>query len=126
MLLTTALTPKQRSLTETLHRSGTGSLDIINEILDLQDRSRLTDIGENEFGLRQTVEDAIDLLAETASRSVSEIDLLHPRGNPGRCCIGDPSGSGKFFLNLVGNAIRAQAGGAPVRGAHLIPGIPLM
>ena len=115
LLLTTALTPKQRSLAKTLHRSGTGLLDIINEILDFSKieagKLKLEDI---EFGLRQTVEEAIDLVAETAHRKHLELTCFIPEEIPD-AVIGDPVRLRQILLNLVGNAIKfTQAGDVSV------------
>ncbi len=115
LLLTTALTPKQRSLTETLHRSGAGLLDIINEILDFSkiEAGKLT-LEKIEFGLRQTIEDAIDLLAETASRKHLELTCFIPEEIPDPV-VGDPVRLRQILLNLVGNAIKfTQAGDVSV------------
>lgn len=115
LLLTTALTPKQRSLAKTLHRSGSGLLDIINEILDFSKieagKLKLEDI---EFGLRQTVEEAIDLVAETAHRKQLELTCFIPEDIPD-AVIGDPIRLRQILLNLVGNAIKfTQAGDVSV------------
>ncbi|MDR4480048.1 MAG: ATP-binding protein [Nitrospira sp.] len=115
LLLTTPLTPKQRSLTETLHRSGIGLLDIINQILDfskIEDgKLRLEQIG---FGLRQTIEEAVDLFAETATRKHIELTCFVPTDIPDTV-IGDPVRLRQILLNLVGNAIKfTQAGDVAV------------
>ena len=115
LLLTTPLTPKQRSLTETLHRSGIGLLDIINQILDFSKieagKLRLEQI---EFGLRQTIEDAVDLFAETATRKHIELTCFVPTDIPDTV-IGDPVRLRQILLNLVGNAIKfTQAGDVAV------------
>ena len=106
LLLTTALTPKQRSLAETLHRSGTGLLDIINEILDFSKiEAGKLQLERIEFGLRQTVEDAVDLLAESANRKHLELTCFVPDAIPD-AVIGDPVRLRQIVLNLVGNAIK--------------------
>ncbi|HMW84428.1 MAG TPA: response regulator [Nitrospira sp.] len=115
LLLTTALTPKQRSLAKTLHQSGTGLLDIINEILDFSKieagKLKLECI---EFGLRQTVEEAIDLVAETAHRKHLELTCFIPEEIPD-AVVGDPVRLRQILLNLVGNAIKfTQAGDVSV------------
>ncbi len=106
LLLMTALTPKQRSLAETLHRSGTGLLDIINEILDFSkiEAGKLL-LERIEFGLRQTIEDAIDLLVETANRKHLELTCFIPEDIPDTV-VGDPVRIRQIVLNLVGNAIK--------------------
>ncbi|MBS0170489.1 MAG: response regulator [Nitrospira sp.] len=106
LLLTTALTPKQRSLAETLHRSGTGLLDIINEILDFSkiEAGKLL-LERIEFGLRQIIEDAVDLLAESANRKNLELTCFIPDEIPD-AVIGDPVRLRQIVLNLVSNAIK--------------------
>ncbi len=106
LLLTTALTPKQRSLAETLHRSGTGLLDIINEILDFSKiEAGKLQLERIEFGLRQTIEDAVDLLAESANRKHLELTCFVPEEIPD-AVVGDPVRLRQIVLNLVGNAIK--------------------
>ena len=106
LLLTTSLTPKQRSLAETLHRSGTGLLDIINEILDFSKiEAGKLQLERIEFGLRQTVEDAVDLLAESANRKHLELTCFVPEEIPD-VMVGDPVRLRQIVLNLVGNAIK--------------------
>ena len=69
LLLTTALTPKQRSLAETLHRSGTGLLDIINEILDFSKiEAGKIDLEHRPFALAALIEDIAELLAPRAQK----------------------------------------------------------
>jgi len=111
LLLTTALTPKQRSLAETLHRSGTGLLDIINEILDFSKiEAGKLHLERIEFGLRQTFEDAVDLMAESANRKRLELTCFVPEEIPD-AVIGDPVRLRQIVLNLIGNAIKfTQAG----------------
>ena len=106
LLLTTTLTPKQRSLADTLHRSGTGLLDIINQILDFSkiEAGKLK-LEMIEFGLRQTVEDAVDLFAETAGRKHLELTCFVPPNIPDTV-IGDPVRLRQILLNLVGNAMK--------------------
>ena len=106
LLLTTALTPKQRSLAETLHRSGTSLLDIINEILDFSKiEAGKLHLERIEFGLRQTFEDAVDLLAESANRKHLELTCFVPDEIPD-AVVGDPVRLRQIVLNLVGNAIK--------------------
>ncbi|GAB1722208.1 MAG: putative Hybrid histidine kinase [Nitrospira sp.] len=106
LLLTTALTPNQRSLAETLHRSGTGLLDIINEILDFSKiEAGKLHLERIEFGLRHTIEDAVDLLAESANRKHLELTCFVPEEIPDNL-VGDPVRLRQIVLNLVGNAIK--------------------
>ncbi len=106
LLLMTALTPKQRSLAETLHRSGTGLLDIINQILDFSKiEAGKLHLERVEFGLRQTIEDAVDLLVESANRKHLELTCFVPDEIPD-AVVGDPVRLRQIVLNLVGNAIK--------------------
>jgi PAS domain S-box-containing protein len=106
LLLSTGLTLKQRSLAETVHRSGTALLDIINDILDFSKiEAGKLQLEQIEFSLRQTVEDAVDLLAEPAARKHLELTCSISPEIPDRV-RGDPARLRQILINLVSNAIK--------------------
>ena len=93
LLLATNLTAKQQSLAQTVHRSGMALLDIINDILDFSKiEAGKLELEKIEFSLRHTVEEAVELLAESASRKHLELTCSisaeipdRVRGDPGDC-----------------------------------------
>ncbi len=106
LLRRSPLTAEQREFADQIHHGAETLLSIINGILDL---SRLESghlaIERIEFDLRDTVESAVELLAETAH--VKGLDLV--------CWIepevpsalrGDPVRVRQIMTNLVGNAIK--------------------
>jgi signal transduction histidine kinase/CheY-like chemotaxis protein/HPt (histidine-containing phosphotransfer) domain-containing protein len=106
LLLDTPLTPRQRKLAETVHRSAELLLSVINDILDFSksEAGRLT-LEAIDCDLREIVEDVTALLAERAHRKglelVCRVDDEVPsavRADPGRLR--------QVLTNLLGNAIK--------------------
>jgi len=106
LLLETGLTGIQRRFAETVHRSGKALLGIINDILDFSKiEAGKLELERVDFDLRRTVEDVVELLAESA----------HNKGLDVVCAIpvdvvtlvkGDPLRLGQVLTNLMGNAIK--------------------
>lgn len=106
LLLNTALTERQRYLAETVHRSGTALLGIINEILDFSKiEAGKLELEHLEFGLRETVEEAVALFTDPAGQKGLKLSCLIPEAIPDRV-IGDPSRLRQILVNLVGNAVK--------------------
>jgi two-component system sensor histidine kinase/response regulator len=106
LLLNTALTEKQQHLANSVHRSGTALLSIINDILDFSkiEAGKLA-LECLEFGLRETVEDAVELFAEPAGKKGLELTCFLPEDIPDHA-IGDPVRLRQVLLNLLGNAVK--------------------
>lgn len=106
LLLNTQLTDKQRHLVDNVHRSGSALLSIINDILDFSkiEAGKLK-LERVEFGLRQVVEEAVDLFAELASKKGLELTCFLQDEIPDNV-IGDPVRLRQILLNLLGNAIK--------------------
>ena len=106
LLLNTSLTDKQRHLADSVHRSGTALLGIINDILDFSkiEAGKLA-LECLEFGLRETVEDAVELFAEPAGKKGVELMCFLPENIPDSA-IGDPVRLRQVLLNLLGNALK--------------------
>ncbi|MEP6889109.1 MAG: response regulator [Nitrospirota bacterium] len=106
LLLNTSLTDKQWHLADSVHRSGTALLGIINDILDFSkiEAGKLA-LECLEFGLRETVEDAVELFAESAGKKGLELTRFLPEDIPDSA-IGDPVRLRQVLLNLLGNALK--------------------
>jgi two-component system sensor histidine kinase/response regulator len=116
LLQATELTPRQRHLSQTISHSATALLQIINDILDFSKvEAGKLELESIEFGLRETVEQAIEICASRA----------HAKGLELACDVGldvpakvrsDPMRLRQILINLVGNAIKfTDAGEVIVR-----------
>ena len=114
LLLDTDLSPEQREYAETVRLSGENLLTIINDILDFSkiEAGRM-ELEMMDFDLRNTVEEALGLLAERAhAKSLELANLIEPemptalRGDPGRLT--------QVLTNLIGNAIKFTEAGEVV------------
>ena len=106
LLLNTSLTDKQRHFADSVHRSGTALLGIINDILDFSKiEAGKLELEHLEFGLRDTVEEAVELFAELAGKKGLELTCFLPEDIPDSA-IGDPVRLRQVLLNLLGNALK--------------------
>jgi two-component system sensor histidine kinase/response regulator len=106
LLQATELTPRQRHLSQTISQSAAALLQIINDILDFSKvEAGKLELECIEFGLRETVEQAIEVCAARA----------HAKGLELACDVGldvpakvrsDPMRLRQILINLVGNAIK--------------------
>ena len=106
MLLDTELESEQRSLAETIDRSGRDLLTIINDILDFSklEAGKLR-IEVIPFDLRETVADIIKLLSAKADQKQVRLRLKIDDSVP-TTVVGDPSRLRQVLTNLVDNAIK--------------------
>ncbi len=106
LLLDTALTPRQRKLAETVHRSGELLLSVINDILDFSksEAGKLA-LEKIDCDVREIVEDVTALLAERAQRRGLELACRIHDGVP-PAVRADPGRLRQVLTNLVGNAIK--------------------
>ena len=106
LLLDTHMTPEQRDYAETVQRSSEALLNIINDILDFSkiESGRLT-LETINFDLRTTVEETLDLFAETAQRKGLELGCLLHAEVP-TALRGDPGRVRQILVNLIGNALK--------------------
>ena len=106
LALQTRLTPQQRDYVRTARESAEALLTIIDDVLDVSkiDAGRLT-LDRTPFPLRDTVEDAVRLLAPRATQKGLEL-ACHIAPQVPETAIGDPGRLRQVILNLVGNAIK--------------------
>ncbi len=106
LALQTRLTPQQRDYLRTARESAEALLTIIDDILDVSkiDAGRLT-LNRTGFQLRDTVEDAVKLLAPRAAEKGLELACRIAPGVPD-AVVGDAGRLRQVILNLVGNAIK--------------------
>ena len=121
LLLTTALTEKQRRFAETSYSSGRKLLTLLNDILDFSkiEAGKLA-LRKTTFDIRVAVEEVVALFSERAS---SRGVRLGSFVDPGMTTPvwGDPIRFNQILVNLVGNALKfTEAGSIDVR---LTPGV---
>src|SRR5687768_10030937 len=106
LALQTRLTPQQRDYIRTARESAEALLTIIDDILDVSkiDAGRLA-IERVPFQFRDTVEDAVKLLAPRAAEKGLELACRIAPDVP-EAVVGDPGRLRQVLLNLVGNAIK--------------------
>ncbi len=106
LLLETELTSTQRKYAETVHRSGTNLLGIINDVLDFSKiEAGKLELESVNFDMRRTVEDVVDMLAERAHSKGLELACQFPP-DMRLLMVGDALRLGQVLTNLTGNAIK--------------------
>src|SRR5271163_3773270 len=104
LLQGTELTARQRRLAETITRSAEGLLQIINDILDFSKaEAGKLELERIEFGLRETVEQAIEICAARAHAKGLELICAIDPAAPVKVSS-DPTRLRQILINLVGNA----------------------
>ena len=112
LLLDTALDGEQRDFVETVRTSGDALLTLINDILDFSKiEAGHLDLEEAPFDVRQTVEDALDLVAQPAADRAVELAYLIEDGVPGSV-VGDASRVRQVLVNLLSNAVKFTSAGS--------------
>ncbi len=114
LLLETGLTGTQRKYAETVQRSGTNLLGIINDVLDFSKiEAGKLEIEHVEMDLRVVIEDTVELLAERAHAKGLEL-ACKIASNVQTKVRGDPLRLGQVMTNLASNAIKFTQQGAVV------------
>jgi signal transduction histidine kinase len=106
LLLQTPLSDKQRRFAETVRRSGTTLLDIINDILDYSDiEAGKLAVQSIPFNLCQVVEESIKHFSGPVASKGLELACVLPDSLSARY-EGDPVRVGQILRNLIGNAVK--------------------
>ncbi len=106
LLHDTQLTVQQKDYSNTIQKSATNLLEIINDILDLSKiESGKTEITESKFNLTEIIEDIINLLSPSALDKNIELFYRIEHGVP-NTVHSDPFRIHQILTNLIGNAIK--------------------
>ncbi len=114
LLLRTDIDAEQRDYVSTIRRSTIDLLTIVNDVLDFSriEQNKLI-IEDTAFNLRETIEDALTLLAPTAHDKGLELVTLIYTDVPLKL-VGDPLRIRQIIINLVSNAIKFTSQGSVV------------
>ncbi|MGO9933653.1 MAG: response regulator [Steroidobacteraceae bacterium] len=120
LLQATELTARQRHLSQTISHSAAALLQIINDILDFSkvEAGRL-ELERIEFGLRETVEQAIEICAARAHAKGLELACDVELDVPAKV-RSDPMRLRQILINLVGNAIKFTDAGEVIARVKLV------
>jgi two-component system, sensor histidine kinase and response regulator len=106
LLQATELTPRQRHLSQTISHSAEALLQIINDVLDFSKiEAGKLELERIDFGLRETIEQAIEICAARAHAKGLELICAIDPQVPAKVSS-DPTRLRQILINLVGNAIK--------------------
>ncbi|MGA2025465.1 MAG: response regulator [Syntrophobacteraceae bacterium] len=106
LLLGTGLNEKQHNLAETVLRSGEALLGVLNDILDYSKiEAHKLELESIDFDLRESVEEVMQLFAESAHQKGVEL-LCQLDEHVPIALQGDPGRLRQILTNLVGNAVK--------------------
>ena len=117
LLQGTELTPRQRHLSQTISHSAEALLQIINDILDFSKvEAGKLELENIEFGLRETVEQAVEICAARAHAKGLELACVGRAWMCRRACAATRCGCARSSSIWSGNAIKfTDAGEVVVR-----------
>ncbi len=106
LALRTKLTERQREYLRSVQHSAEALLTLINDILDFSKiEARRLSLEQVTFDLRETVEEAVRILAPRAHQKNLELAChIHP--DVPETVVSDPGRLRQVLVNLVGNAIK--------------------
>ena len=111
LLVESDLAPQDREFAETIRRSSKALLGILNDILDFSKiEAGELELESVEVDIRTVVQEAVELLAETALEKGVELAVRVERGVPA-LVMGDPGRLRQVLINLVSNAVKFTARG---------------
>src|SRR5262245_245288 len=115
LLLQTQLSDRQHHIADTVYRSGTALLQIINDVLDFSKvEAGKLELERIRFDVARTVEDVMDLFAKSAHGKGLELACTVAESVP-TVLQGDPGRVRQILMNLVGNAVKfTERGGVNV------------
>ncbi len=106
LLLETELTKEQQEYLETIRNGGNALLVLINDILDFSKiESGKLELENQEFDLRDRIEESLDLQAANATHNGIELAYLIDDNTP-TTMIGDVTRLGQILNNLLSNAVK--------------------
>src|SRR5262249_6981344 len=106
LALGTELTAEQREYLEIVKGSGDALLTLLNDVLDFSKiEAGKLDLESIDFRLRDTVADAMRLLALRANAKGLEL-TYHVGVDVPDVLVGDPGRLRQILVNLVGNAVK--------------------
>jgi PAS domain S-box-containing protein len=106
LALDTRLTPEQREYLRTVKSSAASLLSLINDILDFSKaEAKKIELDRVAFGLRDTLEDTLKVLAVRAQQKGIEL-ACHVAQDVPDALVGDPERLRRIVVNLVGNAVK--------------------
>ncbi|HYK90767.1 MAG TPA: response regulator [Acidobacteriota bacterium] len=106
LALATSLTHEQREYLEAVQDAASSLLMLVNDILDFSKiEAHKLNLERLDFNLRDTLEDALKVLALRAHEKGLELACHIPSETPDTL-VGDPGRMRQIIINLVGNAIK--------------------
>ncbi len=106
LLFDTKLTSEQRDFAETIRTSSDSLLTIINDILDFSKiEAGKMELEEQEFNLRDCIEDSLDLMAATVAKKKLDLVYMIDEQTPSGL-ISDVSRLRQILVNLINNAVK--------------------
>lgn len=120
LLLQASLPDISRNYVQKIRQAGLSLLRIIDDILDMSkfDAGQI-ELEQLEFNLRDFVDVAIDMVAQSAADKGLEVVVDMPADLPG-CVIGDSLRLRQIVLNLLTNAVKFTEHGHVVLGFQLL------